>query len=131
MELLIPNHYEHHVLRMPADQWPEPVQRSFKHINPKIYVPMQGPSELGAHNARLEHWDRVADLPKIRVPTLVIAGLHDTMDPAHMKMVSQKVRHGRLLVCPNGSHMSMYDDQKTYFTGLIKFLRDVDGGKFQ
>jgi proline iminopeptidase len=131
MALLIPHHYEHHVLRMPSDQWPEPVKRSFAHINPKIYVPMQGPSELGAHNAKLEKWDRVADLPKITVPTLVIAGRHDTMDPAHMKMVSQKVKHGRLLVCPNGSHMSMYDDQKTYFNGLIKFLRDVDGGSFK
>lgn len=131
MELLLPNHYVQHVLRMPFEQWPEPVTRSIKHMNPKVYVPMQGPSELGAHNAKLEHWDRVADLPKIAVPTLVIAGRHDTMDPAHMKMVSQKVRHGRLLMCENGSHMSMYDDQKTYFNGLIKFLRDVDGGRFQ
>ena len=131
MELLLPNHYVQHVLRMPFEQWPEPVTRSIRHMNPKIYVPMQGPSELGAHNAKLEHWDRVADLPKIAVPTLVIAGRHDTMDPAHMKMVSQKVRHGRLLMCENGSHMSMYDDQKTYFTGLIKFLRDVDGGRSQ
>ena len=131
MELLVPNHYVHHILRMPADQWPEPVQRSFAHINPKIYVPMQGPSELGAHNAKMENWDRVADLPKITVPTLVIAGRHDTMDPAHMKMVSQKLKHGQLLMCEQGSHMSMYDDQKTYFTGLIKFLRDVDGGRSQ
>jgi proline iminopeptidase len=131
MELLMPHHYEHHVLRMPADQWPEPVMRSMKHMNPKIYVPMQGPSELGAHNAKLEHWDRVADLPNIAVPTLVIAGRHDTMDPAHMKMVAQKVKRGRLLMCEKGSHMSMYDDQQTYFTGLVKFLRDVDGGRFQ
>jgi proline iminopeptidase len=131
MELLLPNHYVKHVLRMPYEQWPEPVTRSIGHMNPKIYVPMQGPSELGAHNAKLEHWDRVADLPKIAVPTLVIAGRHDTMDPAHMKMVSQKVQHGRLLMCENGSHMSMYDDQKTYFKGLIQFLRDVDGGRFQ
>jgi proline iminopeptidase len=131
MELLMPHHYEHHVLRMPADQWPEPVMRSMKHMNPKIYVPMQGPSELGAHNAKLEHWDRVADLPNIAVPTLVIAGRHDTMDPAHMKMVAQKVKRGRLLMCEKGSHMSMYDDQQTYFRGLVKFLRDVDGGRFQ
>jgi proline iminopeptidase len=131
MELLVPNHYVHHILRMPADQWPEPVQRSFAHINPKIYVPMQGPSELGAHNAKLENWDRVADLPKITVPTLVIAGRHDTMDPAHMKMVSQKLKHGQLLMCEQGSHMSMYDDQKTYFNGLIRFLRGVDGGRSQ
>src|SRR5205807_7021963 len=31
MELLIPHHYEHHLLRMPADQWPDPVNRAFKH----------------------------------------------------------------------------------------------------
>lgn len=66
MELLTPNHYEKHILRMPAAEWPEPVQRSFKHMKPKVYVPMQGPSELGA-SGKLENWDRMADLPKITV----------------------------------------------------------------
>jgi proline iminopeptidase len=128
MALLMPHHYEKHILRMPADQWPEPVNRSFKHINPKVYVPMQGPSELGA-SGKLVNWDRVADLGKITVPTLVIAGQHDTMEPAHMEMISKTVKKGRYLLCPNGGHMAMYDDQKTYFPGLIQFLKDVDGGK--
>jgi proline iminopeptidase len=52
------------------------------------------------------------------------------MDPAHMKMVSEKVGHGRYLYCPNGSHMAMYDDQKVYFDGLVRFLRDVDSRRF-
>jgi proline iminopeptidase len=129
-EALLAPYYEQHILRLPADQWPEPVNRSFAKINKKIYVPMQGPSEMGSHNSKLEHWDRVADLPKIKVPTLVIAGKYDTMDPAHMKMVSQKVQHGRFLLT-NGGHMDMYDDQKVYFNGLIKFLQDVDSGKFK
>jgi proline iminopeptidase len=47
MELLTEQHYVHHVLRMPPDDWPDPVQRAFAHINPAIYVSMQGPSELG------------------------------------------------------------------------------------
>jgi proline iminopeptidase len=128
-ELLTP-YYEAHLLRMPAAQWPEPALRSFSKMNKKIYVPMQGPSEMGSHNSKLEHWDRVADLPKITVPTLVIAGKYDTMDPVHMKMVSQKVRHGRFLLT-NGGHMDMYDDQKVYFDGLIKFLKDVDSGTFK
>ncbi|UGQ46794.1 proline iminopeptidase-family hydrolase [Massilia endophytica] len=125
MELLMPAHYVHHILRMPPDQWPEPVNRSFARLNPKVYVPMQGPSELGASGI-LENWDRVKDLPKIAVPTLVIGAEYDTMDPAHMKMMSQKVKHGSYLYCPKGSHMAMYDDQQTYFKGLIKFLRDSD-----
>jgi proline iminopeptidase len=32
-------------------------------------------------------------------------------------------------ICPNGSHMSMYDDQQTYMKGLIKFIKAVDAGK--
>lgn len=129
MELLIPHYYEHHILRMPAAQWPEPAQRSFAHINPKVYVPMQGPSEMGLSGI-LEKWDRSADLPRITVPTLVIGAQHDTMDPKHMEWMAGQVRRGRYLHCPNGSHMAMYDDQKTYMEGLINFLMDVNSGRF-
>ncbi len=128
MELLTPNHYEKHILRMPAADWPEPVQRAFKHMNPKVYVPMQGPSELGA-SGKLEHWDRMADLQKLTVPTLMIGAKYDTMDPELMKKMASMVKLGRFLYCDKGSHLCMYDDQKTYFEGLIRFIRDVDGGR--
>ena len=123
MELLIPHHYEHHVLRMPAERWPDPMQRAFAHINPKIYVSMQGPSELGiAPGAKLANWDRVADLHTIEVPTLVIGARYDTMDPAHMEMMAGLLPNGRYLYCAEGSHLALYDDQETYFTGLTEFL---------
>jgi proline iminopeptidase len=124
MELLIPAHYAQHILRMPPDQWPEPVNRSFKHLNPKIYVPMQGPSELGA-SGKLVKWDRVADLATITVPTLVIGAKYDTMNPAHMEMMAKTLPKGRYLYCANGSHLAMYDDQQTYMNGLVQFLEDV------
>jgi proline iminopeptidase len=55
--------------------------RGFAHINPKIYVPMQGPSELGmSADAKLATWDRVADLPRIEVPTLVIGARYDDQE---------------------------------------------------
>ena len=126
MELLIPHYYEHHTLRIPADEWPDPVQRAFAHINPQIYVPLQGPSELGmSADAKLANWDRVADLERIEVPTLVIGARYDTMDPAHMEMMARRLPHGRYLYCPEGSHMALYDDQETYFAGLIDFLQDL------
>jgi proline iminopeptidase len=126
MELLVPHHYEHHILRMPAASWPDPVQRGFAHINPKIYVPMQGPSELGmSADAKLANWDRVADLPRIEVPTLVIGARYDTMDPGHMEMMAGRLPNGRYLYCPKGSHLAMYDDQETYFAGLTEFLRGL------
>ena len=59
MELLLEQHYVHHILRMSPEQWPEPAQRGFDHINPAIYVSMQGPSELGiSADASLHDWDR-------------------------------------------------------------------------
>ncbi len=129
MELLVPNHYELHLLRMPQAQWPDPVRRAFKHVNPAVYVPMQGPSELGA-SGKLEKWDRSGDLKKITVPTLVIGARYDTMDPKYMKWMSEQLPKGRYLECPNGSHLALYDDQQTWFTGVIQFLRDVGAGKF-
>ena len=125
MAILGPMHYEQHVLRMPESQWPEPVTRSFGHINQQIYTLMQGPSELGA-SGRLLNWDRSKDLHRITVPTLVIGAQHDTMDPKYMAGMAKKLPHGQFLLCPKGSHMAMYDDQQTYFAGLIGFLRKVE-----
>jgi proline iminopeptidase len=124
MELLIPHHYVHHILRIPHEQWPDPVNRAFKHINPAIYVPMQGPSELGA-SGKLLNWDRTADLGKITVPTLVIGARYDTMDPDHMARIAEAVANGRYLFCPDGSHLALYDDQQVYFDGIVQFIGDV------
>lgn len=124
MELLIPNFYAQHVLRLL--EWPDAVNRAFARMNKQIYVLMQGPSEFGA-SGQLEKWDRKADLGKITVPTLVIGATHDTMDPKHMRWVASQVKHGTFLLCPDGSHMAMWDDQQHYFDGVIGFLRAVDG----
>jgi proline iminopeptidase len=126
MELLNEQHYIHHVLRMPVADWPDPVQRGFAHINPAIYVSMQGPSELGiSADASLAHWDRTADLASIEVPALVIGAAHDTMDPAHLEVMASRLPAGQYLHCPDGSHLAMYDDQETYFAGLLGFLRGL------
>lgn len=131
MELLMSSHYPAHLLRMPVEQWPEQVNRAFKHMNSEVYVYMQGYSEFGiTGDATLKYWDRSGDLPMITVPTLVIGSKYDTMDPDHMKWMSEQVGRGRFLFCPNGSHLSQFDDQKSYFDGLVRFIRDVDSGNF-
>jgi len=118
----MPAHYEKHILRRPAAEWPDPVNRAFAHLNDKIYVPMQGPSELGA-SGKLANWDRTKDLAKIVVPTLVIGAEYDSMDPKHMEWMSKRLPKGEYLHCQNGSHMDMYDDQEAYMKGLIAFLK--------
>ncbi len=110
MELLIPHHYEHHVLRLPHTLWPDPVLRAFAHINPRSTSRCRARAN-SAPAASCCIGDRTADLPRISVPTLTIGAGHDTMDPAQMEAMSRALPQGRYLHCPNGSHMAMYDDQ--------------------
>ncbi|MFO7764084.1 MAG: proline iminopeptidase-family hydrolase [Wenzhouxiangellaceae bacterium] len=130
-ELLMQHHYTEHVLRMPLEEWPDSIMRTFKHLNKDLYVHMQGYSEFGmTPNATLGDWNRSADLTRIEVPTLTIGATHDTMDPEHMLWMAKQVRNGRYLHCPNGSHLSQYDDPDHFFPGLVEFVRDVDSGEF-
>ncbi len=128
-ELLIQEHYTKHVLRMPVEDWPEPVTRSMKHVNFHIYNLMQGPSELGI-SGRLADWDVTDRIHEITVPTLVTVAQYDTMDPEHMRWMVEEIPHARALELPEGSHLAIYDDQQRFFDGVIKFLKDVDQGTF-
>ena len=126
MELLQEHYYNQHICRL--QPWPEPCTRSFKHGNNTIYTLMQGPSEFGI-SGRLATWDIKDRLKEIQTPTLMIGAKHDTMDPEAMEEQSKLVPHGRFLYCPNGSHLSMWDDQQVFMTGVIKFIHDVDERK--
>ena len=123
MELLMPNFYAKHLCRLP--ELPDPVNRSFKHTNNVIYTMMQGPSEFGI-SGRLATWDIRARLKEIAVPTLMIGAKHDTMDPKAMEEQSRMVKNGSYLYCPNGSHLSMWDDQQVFMKGVIKWIKEVD-----
>jgi proline iminopeptidase len=122
-ELLMPNFYSKHICRLP--EWPDPVNRALKHINYDIYKMMQGPSEFGA-SGRLLNWDIKEQLKNITIPTLMIGAKHDTMDPAAMETQSKMVKNGSYLYCPNGSHLSMWDDQQVFMKGVVDWIRSVD-----
>ncbi len=123
MELLNANFYPKHTLRLA--EWSEPVTRSFAKLNNDFYTLMQGPSEFGI-SGKLENWDVSKELKNIHVSTLVIGSTYDTMDPKYMEWMSKQIPGGQFLLCKNGSHMCMYDDQLTYMDGLIKFLKTVE-----
>ncbi len=127
MELLMPNFYHEHLCRL--KEWPDAVNRSFKHTNTTVYPLMQGPSEFGI-SGRLANWDVKSRLNELSVPTLMIGAKYDTMDPKAMEEQSKLVKRGRYLYCPNGSHLSMWDDQKVFMNGVVDFIKDVNTEKF-
>lgn len=117
--------YAAHLIRL--DPWPEPVMRAFKKFNEKIYNIMQGPNEF-VITGNFKNWDRWADLPKIKVPTLIIAGGNGTMNPDDIRRMGKLIPRSRV-VLTKGGHLEMYDDQEAYFRALVKFIADVDAGK--
>ncbi|MDQ1164533.1 proline iminopeptidase-family hydrolase [Flavobacterium sp. SORGH_AS_0622] len=126
MELLISNFYKKHLCRL--KEWPDGLNRASKHINGEIYSLMQGPSEFGI-SGRLAKWDIKSRLHEITIPTLMIGAKYDTMDPKAMEEQSKLVQNGRYLYCPNGSHLAMWDDQKIFMNGVIKFINEVNDKK--
>jgi proline iminopeptidase len=118
--------YAKHLCRL--DPMPEPVQRTFKHLAAQVYSTMWGPNEFVV-SGNLKDWDRWNDLSKIKVPTLVMGAEYDEMNPEDIKREGKLLPRSRVAICENGSHLSMWDDQETYFRHLLGFIKDVEAGK--
>jgi len=121
--------YTHVLCRLPYESWPEPLVRAIKKSNNIIYIQMQGVDEFHV-TGNFKNWEMWDRLPSIKVPTLVLGGMYDEMNPVDMKLEGKLIPNSRTYLCPNGSHMSMYDDQQNYFSHLKGFLHDVDQNKF-
>lgn len=119
--------YAEHICRL--DPWPEPIMRSLKKMNAKIYNTMQGPNEF-VITGNFKDWDRWNDLAKIKVPTLILGGIHDEMRPDDLRRMGKLIPSSRTVILA-GSHMSMYDDQEAYFRELVRFIKDVEAGTFK
>jgi proline iminopeptidase len=104
--------------------WPEPVTRAFRQVNDKIYNQMQGKSEFEV-TGNLKDWERWDRLHEIKVKALTIGSTHDEMDPADMRRMATLMANATSAICPNGSHLDMWDDQAVYFQHLLAFLRSV------
>ncbi len=104
--------------------WPEPVSRAFRLGNQKIYNQMQGKSEFEV-TGNLKDWDRWNRLHEIKVKTLTMGATWDEMDPADMRRMASLMPNATCAICPNGSHLDMWDDQAVYYDHLLAFLRSV------
>jgi proline iminopeptidase len=117
--------YAKHLCRL--NPLPEPVERAMRLLNAKVYNTMQGPNEFVV-TGNFKSWDRWNDLKKIQIPTLLFGARYDTMSPADIKKMGTLIAKSRVAICENGSHLSMWDDQESYFNHLLKFVKDVERG---
>ncbi len=105
--------------------WPEPVMRAFRTANLQVYNTMQGKSEFVV-TGYFKDWERWDDLHKITVKALTIGAEYDTMDPADLRRMAELMPNARAGICPNGSHLAMWDDQAVYFEHLLGFLKELE-----
>ncbi len=104
--------------------WPEPVTRAFRDANLAVYNHMQGKSEFVV-TGTFKNWERWDDLHRIHVKTLVLGAEHDTMPPDDLRTMATLMPNAQAAICPEGSHLAMWDDQAVYFQHLLDFLRSL------
>jgi proline iminopeptidase len=85
---------------------------------------MQGKSEF-LFTGNLRGWERWDRLHEITVRVLTIGAKHDEMNPEDMKKMATLMPNATSFICENGSHLSMWDDQQTYFKNFLAFLKTV------
>ena len=124
-QLLMEHHYVLHVCRLPARGVARPGHRGrWRTSTRRSTCRCRGPASSAAA-ARSRTGTAPATWTDIDVPTLVIGATHDTMDPEHMRWMAEQLPQGRYLHCPDGSHLSQFDDPEHYFPGLIDFLKSL------
>jgi proline iminopeptidase len=116
--------YRRHICR--CDEWPAPLERTFASMNKAVYGAMWGANEYCVTGS-LKGWSRLADLPRITVPTLVVSGMHDELVPESSGLIVQGIPYAELASFTNSSHMPFYEEPDAYFARLTKFLKANSG----
>lgn len=94
-----------------------------------VYNYFQGDNEF-VMVGKLTEWDRRADTHKIKTPTLLTFGDHDTMPLDTAERMHREMSNSRLVYTPDGGHCHSTDNPKAFFHTLGEFLDDVEAGTF-
>jgi len=90
-----------------------------------VYEFMWGPSEFTA-TGNLLKYDRIAFLPTIKVPTLLVAGEFDEARPSTIQHFQTMIPGAEFKMIKNAGHATMQDNKEEYLATLKAFLDKVD-----
>ena len=111
-----------HVCRLKSD-WPESLMASLNDWNMGPYGTMQGPNEF-LYIGNLKDWNRIADMYKLTMPTLIVTGTHDEIGPPCAIRMDKALPNSEVVVFPNSSHVPFYEEPHEYFAVLERFLAE-------
>ena len=108
-----------HVCRL--KEWPSSLLASVNDWNMGPYGTMQGPNEF-LYIGNLKDWNRISEMARLKMPTLIITGTHDEIGPACALRMHNALPNSKVVVFPNSSHVPFYEEPEDYFAALRSFL---------
>ncbi len=74
-------------------------------------------------------WDRMADIERISVPTLIVGGEADKLTPPkYARYLHEHIPNSRLVLIPRAGHMVMLEAPDTVAREIADFLTSLRGG---
>jgi proline iminopeptidase len=70
----------------------------------------------------IKSWNRIADLPRLSQPALIMCELHDELTPACSMRMHHATPSSRVKVFQNSSHTPFFEEPDAYFATLTEFL---------
>ena len=112
--------YQKHVIRLknPKKRAPNPNGKA-------VYEYMWGPSEFQP-TGTLKTYGRIAQLPKISVPAMIICGEFDEATPGTGEKYSQKIAGCRFVEIEGASHVIWEEKPARMRRVISRFLKDIE-----
>lgn len=102
--------------------WPETLTYTLEHTNIEIYNDFWGTKGPRHPCGKYMTFERLDDLSKINISTLITCGKYDSARPATMQMAQKKMPHAELLVFQKSAHMPHLEETNEYLKCLKEFI---------
>jgi proline iminopeptidase len=116
--------YQTYLCRLP--EWPPEITRTLQLTEERpVYRYMNGPNEFTI-TGTIRDINLVPELPRIRVPTLVLGGRYDEVTPAVAEQIHAGIPGSRRVTFERSSHTPFWEEREAFMSVVAAFLRDVD-----
>ena len=87
-----------------------------------LYREMWGSHGEYIIDGNLKSVEYTGRLATIRLPTLIMAGDHDQVDPSLSTMMHDKIAGSKIVILPKSGHMNFVDQPNLYISAVDDFL---------
>lgn len=109
-----------------GEHWPSELSTPKGAFNPAIYQLMWGLDETYAHTGSLKNWDRINDLHKITIPTLITSGRYDELTPHQSDITHKEIANSQQVIFEHSSHCHHIEEEARFLETLSAFMADAE-----